>query len=186
MKALLISDSEYQTKTFQQLERIVHSHLSQKGFEIEDVKVGRGELAYCMGCFGCWIKKPGECVINDRMKAINHSYNHCDAVFYLSPVVFGQFSCNIKNTLDRWLPNILPFFVTRKDGSTMHPPRYKAYPDQTVIGYEDELIEEEKQLFSDICLNHRNNLNLLFYQGDDEALIQALNQIPLKRQGGEL
>lgn len=184
MKALLISDSEYQTNTFHQLEQIVHSHLSRRGFEIEDVRIGRDELSYCRGCFGCWTKKPGECVIIDRMSAINRSYNHCDAVFYLSPVVFGQFSCNIKNTLDRWLPNILPFFVTRKDGSTMHPPRYKAYPAQTVIGYGDDLTGEEKQVFNDICVKSRSSLNVLFYQGDDDALIQALNQMTLKRQGG--
>lgn len=186
MKALLISDMEYQTETFHRLEQIVHFHLSQKGFETEDVRIGRNELAYCMGCFGCWIKKPGECVINDKMSDINRSYNHSDAVFYLSPVVFGQFSCNIKNAMDRWLPNVLPFFVTRKDGSTMHPPRYRAYPTHVMIGYGDEITEDERHLFSDICLNHRSNMNVLLYQGDDDALAQALHRISLEKQGGEL
>lgn len=185
MKALIISDSEYRTETFQRLEQLIHTILSRKGFDIEDARIEKDELGYCMGCFGCWVKKPGECVINDRMGSINQSFINSDAVFYLSPVVFGQYSCNIKNTLDRWLPNILPFFITMKDGSTMHPPRYKEYPAQIMIGYGEELAEDEKKLFSNIS-KHRSSPNVMFYQGDDKEMTQELEQFTLKRHGGDL
>jgi multimeric flavodoxin WrbA len=185
MKALIISDSEYRTETFQQLERLVHTILSQKGFDIEEARIERDELGYCMGCFGCWIKKPGECVINDKMASINRSFINSDAVFYLSPVVFGQYSCNIKNTLDRWLPNVLPFFITRKDGATMHPPRYKEYPAQIIIGYGEELADDEMKLFSSIS-KHRASPSILFYQGDDKETAATIKKLALKRHGGDL
>ncbi len=185
MKALIISDSEYRTETFQWLEQLIHTYLLQKGFDIEDVRIEKDELGYCMGCFGCWVKKPGECVINDRMSSINRAYINSDAVFYLSPVVFGQYSCNIKSTLDRWLPNVLPFFIKRKDGSTMHPPRYKEYPLQVIIGYGDELDDDEKKLFNNIN-KYRNGLDVLLYQGDDTEIAQALGQLTLKKYGGEM
>ena len=41
-----------------------------------------------------------------------------DVVVYLCPVVFGQFSANMKYAIDRWLPNMLPYFITKDDGST--------------------------------------------------------------------
>lgn len=186
MKALILSDNEYQTKKFQRLAQLVHSYLSQKNFDIENVHLEKDELDYCMGCFGCWTKKPGQCVINDKMDDINHSFINSDAVFYLSPIVYGQFSANMKNTLDRCLPNILPFFTTRKDGSTMHPPRYDKYPTQIMIGYGDDLTDDEKKLFYDINLKHRNNVCVMIYQDNDAEISEALNGVALERQGGEL
>jgi hypothetical protein len=139
-----------------------------------------------MGCFGCWVKKPGECVIGDKMSSINRSSMTSDAVFYLTPIVFGQFSANMKNVIDRWLPNMLPFFESRPDGSTMHPPRYADYPRQIMLGYADALEDEDARLFIDINKKHRNNSEVLIYRGNDSMLLEELGRIPLTRTGGQL
>lgn len=186
MKATVIADKDYQTGTFQSLNKLVAGFLDSKGLEIELMNIGRDDLAFCRGCFGCWIKKPGECVFNDMMDQINRNFMNSDAVIYLSPVVFGQFSANIKNALDRWLPNMLPFFETRPDGSTMHPSRYDAYPRLIIIGYGDEISEEDRQLFIDITKKHRRNAEVLIYQGSDQDIAEALSQIELGRVGGHL
>lgn len=185
MKALLISDKDYQTETYQQIKNIVSSFLEDKGLEIDMIDIERDDLAFCMGCFGCWIKTPGECVIQDKMKEINKSFVNSDAVIYLSPVIFGQFSANIKNVLDRWIPNILPFFITRPDGSTMHPSRYEKYPSQIIIGYGDELSREDSQLFTDITKKHRRNVEVIIYR-DNQDLIGTLNKIQLGRVDSKL
>lgn len=186
MKAYILSDSDFQTEAFRKLESMVKCHLKERSFEIEEKQLGREELAYCMGCFGCWIKKPGECVINDSMTEINRAFMTSDIVFYLSPVVFGQFSANIKNAVDRWLPNILPFFEIRPDGSTMHPPRYKSYPKTVMIGYGDALTEEDARLFSDITKKHRRNIDVLIYRGDEGQISKELGAIALQRVGEKL
>lgn len=141
-----ISDNEYKTELFEQIHERTWELLKGKGFEIAEISIKRGDLAYCIGCFGCWVKSPGECVIKDLMEEINYNYMNADVVVYLSPIVFGQFSANIKNALDRWLPNNLPFFKIRKDGSTTHPARYKSYPRQIILGYADNLTKEKKTL----------------------------------------
>ena len=92
MKALLISDKEYQTKTYQGLKNLIEKFMNTKGLETEIMEVGTDNLTFCMGCFGCWIKKPGECVIDDRMAQINRSVMNSDTVIYLSPIIFGQFN----------------------------------------------------------------------------------------------
>lgn len=186
MKVLLIADKDYQTETYLSLKELIYSFLENKGHETELIAIGKEDLAFCMGCFGCWVKKPGECVIDDMMSHINHSYNNSDVVIYLNPIIFGQFSANIKNSLDRWIPNILPFFEIRADGSTMHPPRYNTYPKQIIIGYGQNLSKEDLQLFGNITTKHRQNLDVLFYQGDDSSLKEALNKIKLERVGGPL
>lgn len=186
MKALLISDQEYPTKTYQGLSDLAGSFLKKKGFDTEMIELRADNLTFCMGCFGCWIKKPGECVINDRMAQINRSVMNSDLVIYLSPIIFGQFSPNIKNVIDRGLVNMLPFFVTRPDGSTMHPPRYDSYPRQIIIGYGDEISEEDQQLFVDITKKHRRTIEVLIYQASSENMVEALNKIEFGRVGGIL
>ena len=32
---------------------------------IEFVDLSKRTIANCMGCFGCWVKSPGKCVIRD-------------------------------------------------------------------------------------------------------------------------
>ena len=190
MKALMITDGEFRTAQFEEMRRTLRQTLETRLFSVEETEVDRGNPTFCMGCFGCWVKKPGECVINDKIAAINRSSMASDAVFYLCPIVFGQFSANMKNVIDRWLPNMLPFFETRPDGSTMHPPRYHDYPRHIMIGYASGLAggldAEDAQLFIDISKKHRSNIEVLIYDGDKSALLDSLERIQLVRTGGQL
>ncbi len=185
MKVYIISDGEFINGAYERLDQLLKGVLTEKGAEITEKRLTRGELAHCMGCFGCWLKKPGECVINDGMTEINRTFMASDAVIYLCPVVFGQASANMKDALDRWLPNMLPFFMTRKDGSTMHPPRYEAYPAVIMIGYGEDLTGTDAQLFKDIAA-HRSNMTALTYEGGDEELAVQFGALELSRVRGIL
>lgn len=186
MKAFLITDREFHTRTFLEARQTLRDYLAGRGFELEEADIGAGELAHCMGCFGCWIKKPGECVIGDGMAELNRKAMNSDAVFYLCPVVFGQFSANIKDAIDRWLPNMLPFFEMRPDGSTIHPPRYDDYPKQVMVGYGDGLAPEDARLFIDITKKHRTNVEALVLGQPGADLVAALGGMRLEREGGFL
>lgn len=168
MKALILTDGEYKTDVYGALSGLVTELLAEKGFETQVRELGRG-LHSCMGCFGCWVKKPGECVIGDEMAEIDRCYMNSDAVVFLSPVVFGQFSANVKNAVDRTLPNMLPFFCRRPDGSTMHPPRYERYPALFIVGYGEGLDAEEAQLFRDVTEKHRYDAKVAVYRGGADA-----------------
>lgn len=186
MNAFIISDKDYQTESFHRLDELVRNCLKEKGFKIEHREIGRKDITNCIGCFGCWVKEPGECVIKDGMAEINNKCMNSDVVVYLSPVIFGQFSANLKNVIDRWLPNMLPFFMLRPDGSTIHPARYKTYPMQFMIGYGDAVSQEDAQLFVDITKKHRTNVEALIFQGDGKEIVEAFNQKELKRVSDKL
>ncbi len=186
MKAYILSDGEFATERLRQLEAAVKRCLKQKGFTITEKRLEEEELKYCVGCFGCWVKTPGQCVRKDSMEEINRTAMNSDVLVYLVPLVFGQFSANMKSTLDRWIPNILPFFVVRPDGSTMHPARYAKNPRIVMIAYGDGLTAEDAGLFRDITTKHRRNGAVLIYGDDDEKLTRELLAVDLKTAGDEL
>ena len=186
MKAFVLTDREYHTETFLEARRTLRDYLTGRGFALTEADIGAGELTHCMGCFGCWIKKPGECVIGDRMAELTRAAMNSDAVIYLGPGVVGQLSANIKDAIDRWLPNMLPFFVTRSDGSTMHPPRYDDYPKQVMVGYGDDLTTEDARLFTDITKKHRSGVEALVLGQPGVDFAAALDGMRLEREGGFL
>ena len=78
----------------------------------------------CMGCFGCWTKTPGICVINDRCSDIASYIAKCEELILISPILFGGYSENIKAVIDRFIPYVLPYFRI-VGGEMHHKMRYK-------------------------------------------------------------
>lgn len=174
MKALILTDSDYKTTVYDSLYTQVIRILEQKGYSVTEREAGKS-LNACIGCFGCWVKTPGECVIQDTMAEINRLYVNSDVVVFLSPVVFGQQSANMKNVFDRLLPRLLPFFIRKADGSTGHPFRYNKDPKQFIIGYGSNLEDADIQLFKNITIKHRPGVAVTVYQGmPDSENITAL------------
>ena len=97
----------------------------------------------CMGCFGCWIKTPGRCVINDRCSDIPSYIAKCDEVVLISPVLFGCYSESIKAVIDRSIPYILPYFRI-VGGEMHHKMRYKHSFKLKVLFYGGCEVEERQ------------------------------------------
>lgn len=68
------------------------------------------QVKHCIGCFGCWIKTPGQCVIQDRCTVIPSYFSQCNEVIIISPLLYGGYSQKIKAVLDRSIGYILPYF----------------------------------------------------------------------------
>jgi multimeric flavodoxin WrbA len=148
----MISDAEHVTELSTTLKNTLLTIFENQAIKVQVYDVNN-ELSHCVGCFSCWIKTPGECAIKDAMNDINKEVIHSDIVLYLSPIVFGSCSSVIKNALDRSLPNVSPFF-TRINGLTQHKRRYSNYPAYFMIGYGENLAENEKTTFLDWIQTH--------------------------------
>ncbi len=77
----------------------------------------------CTSCFGCWLKTPGMCVIEDRVQDYNTLMAKADELHIVSKLLYGGLSTEIKAVMDRSLGFILPYFDIM-DGAMHHPPRY--------------------------------------------------------------
>ncbi|WP_242864829.1 hypothetical protein [Youngiibacter fragilis] len=76
--------------------------------------------------------------------------------------------------------------ITRADGSTGNALRYDEHPKQIILGYGNQVSEEDVQLFKDVTMKHRKSFDVMVYQGADRDITEALGRIRLGKAGGEL
>lgn len=99
----------------------------------------------CIGCFGCWVKTPGKCVIKDRADEFPALMATHEELIIVSRIVFGGLSPDIKGVLDRSIGFILPFF--RMVGGEMHHvQRHEKSPDLKYVFYEPNISEKDKEV----------------------------------------
>ncbi|MDU0939449.1 MAG: flavodoxin family protein [Clostridiales bacterium] len=94
--------------------------------DIRQMELSELRIDPCKGCFVCWNKTPGKCVINDDMQEIIKSQLWADLIIWSFPLYYFNVPGILKNMLDRQLPMALPFMTERADGigSGSHPSRY--------------------------------------------------------------
>ena len=133
--------------------------------------------APCRGCFGCWIKTPGRCVINDRYSDIASYIAKCDEVVLISPILFGGYCESIKAVIDRFIPYVLPYFRI-VGGEMHHKMRYKHSFKLKALFY-GECDLEEKQIAKSLA--NANALNfgaksceVKFFDGLEELRSELL------------
>ena len=110
----------------------------------------------CMGCFGCWTKTPGECVIKDGFDHMSDLIHNAGEVVIISKYTYGGFSSFVKNVLDRSLGYLLPYFRIVK-GEMHHKPRYPEKKPVTFIFHGNNLSDDEKKAaekyVTAVCVN---------------------------------
>jgi len=157
MRAVILNGAFAGDETCAAVERELSSALAGLGWGVECLELRDLTIAYCKGCFGCWVKTPGVCPTRDNAGAVTRSFIRSDLAVLLTPVVFGGYSSELKKALDRSAGIVLPFF-TRINGEVHHQPRYQRYPSLLAIGVVDRANRTEQRIFR--TLVGRNAINL--------------------------
>lgn len=157
MKVLLFDGSNVQNSFFSSLNDLVCDIAKKKKCEIETLNIKNMKIGYCLGCFGCWTKTPGICLINDEGREIPKKMINSDLLIYLNPITFGGYSSTLKKALDRCIPVLLPFF-RKVNGEVHHKMRYDKYPDILAIGVINKRNDILEKIFRNLI--NRNSINM--------------------------
>lgn len=117
-----------------------------------------GKIKKCMGCFGCWLKTPGRCVIPDEYQRMGELAAKAEELTIISKCSFGSYSSFVKNVLDRSISYVLPFFEIR-EGKMHHRKRYDNQFLMRVIFYGSDITEEEKETAKELVKANAVNLH---------------------------
>lgn len=118
---------------------------------------GNGENHYCIGCFACWLKTPGRCVIKDEYQEMGIKLSKVDELLIISKATFGSYSSVVKNVLDRSIAYVLPYFTVR-NGEMHHGERYHKNLKVSAVFY-GEMTDAEKETAVNLVVANAVNLN---------------------------
>jgi multimeric flavodoxin WrbA len=170
-------NGQYQT-FLEELER----SLVAKQHELAITTLREKEIGFCTGCWGCWVKTPGECVIDDYSREVCRDVINSDLVIFLSPVILGFTSALLKKTQDRLIPLIHPHIVM-VNGESHHKKRYPFYPKLgLVIERDGETDDEDLRIIEDIyrrfALNFKTELSFMKTTGDPvEEIVDEIGHL---------
>ena len=137
------------------LDESYNEFLSQK---CDEIIVADGKYAPCQGCFDCWMKTPAKCKIKDKLFKICRTIGNADEVIIITRNVYGTYSPQIKNVIDRSI-GISTTFSTYRKGQMHHVSRYGWHNLLKVITYGD-INDGERMSF--VRMTERNAINHSF------------------------
>lgn len=125
-------------------------------------------IRHCIGCFGCWIKTPGECVIKDVYSRTGCDLGKCDELIMISKCLYGGFSEFVKMVQDRAISYVRGDFDIV--GNEMrHRRRYLNNIKITALFYGEDITDGEKYTAERIVKANAKNFyakveKVLFYR----------------------
>ena len=110
----------------------------------------------CLGCFKCWLKTPGKCIINDSYTEMPKYIKSADKIIIITEVKYGSYSPYIKRVIERSICFLLPFFRIYH-GEIHHSMRYDNTPEFIFIGYSSSITCEEEKNFKNLVKGNALN-----------------------------
>ena len=139
-------------------------------YEGWDVISDDGSIRPCIGCFGCWVKTPGQCVIRDGYETNARRLHEAEEVVVCTKWTYGGFSPFVKNVFDRSIGVVLPFFEL-VDGEMHHQRRYEE-PIRLNVHFRGSGVDAEKQALSRryveaVCRNLQGEIGEITFEECD-------------------
>ena len=134
MNILLINGSPKgkRSNTYKLATSFIEGIKEKEEVVLEEISVNKLEINPCLGCFSCWNKTPGKCVIKDDMEEVIEKLLWADITVWSFPLYYFNVPSKLKTLIDRQLPMVLPFMVKDAESGS-HPARYDVSNKRNVL-----------------------------------------------------
>lgn len=179
MKIVMIYSNPHDDVPLQQLADSVEKVCEEKYESINRFNLSDLKLKYCTGCWSCWWKTPGDCVIPDGISEMYKAVMGCDLVVFVSALDMGAVTSEMKTFIERMVPLIHPYTVLL-DGEVHHRKRYDSYPLMgAILGEESDTDEEDRKInidyFNRIVKNFYSKMNFVEFSG--QLNVEAVHEL---------
>lgn len=125
--------------------------------DIKYIDLSSLKIANCTGCFGCWTRTPGKCVMRDDATRVYPYIAASDTVLYVSRVKYGGYDSVMKRMLERAIP-VQQAFIRIFKNETHHVQRAVVPKRATIVAYGD-IDAEERALFERLVARNASNMS---------------------------
>jgi len=144
MRIFLVDGNPYEeNRAFLERFEALQDFLASRGHRVEVTHLAGKNISGCVGCFSCWLKTPGICIFKDDHVDFLRSLLSTDLVLFTSPLILGFPSGLLKTSIDRFIPNALPYIELDERGECRHPRRYDKNPLMALLYEPEEDTDEE-------------------------------------------
>ena len=121
MKILVLNGSpKKKSDTFRLTDAFLKGLNRNGQHEVNIINVIDKKIGPCRGCFGCWQRGDGHCVIPDDQNAILDLYRNADVIIWSFPLYCYGMPSHLKAVLDRTIPLVKMKMVQNPDGTVRH------------------------------------------------------------------
>lgn len=157
------------------------SSLKLKGIKTSNIQLKDSRIISCTGCWGCWVKTPGECLFEDDSRYILDRVINSDWVIFLSPIIMGFTSALLKKMQDKFIPLVHPY-IELVNNECHHEKRYQKYPQLGLVyAREKETDDEDLMIIHDIYKRFAINFKSEFkiFQSIEEPIEKITHEISI-------
>lgn len=180
MKVTLINGNPDAENTyFEAYTRDLLDLIQQNGGTASCFTLREMTMISCTGCWGCWVKTPGECLFRDDTRLIRKEVIHSDWVIFMSPLIMGFTSALMKILQDKFIPLVHPY-IELVNKECHHEKRYESYPKiGLVYAREAETDNEDLKIVSDIYSRFAINFKSEFaiFKSIEEPIESLIDEI---------
>ena len=156
MKAVIFDGSEKDSNVLSPFCQEISDTLQRAQWLTNTIQLCEKTISPCCGALSCWVRSPGRCLMPGDARDLAILEMHNDLMIFLTPIIFGGYSAELKKLVDHLIQNVSPYFMTLR-GETRRKPRYPFYPRFAAVGYLPTPDPESEQIFE--ALFQRNVLN---------------------------
>lgn len=187
MKITILNGAPEPTSFDRCLDQLISS-LEGKGHEVTRLDLRDLPLRYCIGCWGCWVKTPGQCSAQDASIEMDRAVINSDFTLWATPLKMGFPSALLKMALDKHIPLIHPYMEVDQH-EAHHLKRYQRYPRVgLLVGKEMDTDSTDIQILTDIFSRTAFNFktSLEFLETTDLPVEEVVSKITEPRKGSHL
>ncbi len=177
---ILNGNPDAENKAFDEYLEKLSESLTSSNHSVKTLQLKDMDIRYCIGCFGCFDKTPGECsTAADDSREVRYEYMNSDLVLFTSPIIMGYTSALLKKPVERNLGLLLPYGEIVQ-GEMRHPARYDKYPQWgLLLGKNSDSDDEDVEIISDMYIRDANNFHatLCFTKLTSDPIEEVVDEI---------
>lgn len=179
MKIAILNGNTDGNNEFESYMNELDSTLKKQNHETKHLKLREMNIKFCTGCWGCWVKTPGECIVPDDSRTVSAESINSDLVLFASPITMGFPTSLLKKAMDKMIPLVHPY-IEIVDKECHHKKRYEKYPKLSLLLEKNNFTDDEdikiiSDIFHRLAKNFRSTLELVTFT--DKPAQEVCNEI---------